>query len=67
MQPFLQSPPYTHRHHPYANIFTHSAMRDQYMRTGEGFLCIFAVNTPKSFEDIDLYREQVSLVHFSTI
>ena len=36
-----------------------SAMRDQYMRTGEGFLCVFAVNNQKSFEDINQYREQV--------
>jgi hypothetical protein len=39
-------------------------MRDQYMRTGEGFLCVFAVNNTKSFEDINQYREQVVL-HFS--
>lgn len=38
----------------------YSAMRDQYMRTGEGFLCVFAVNNTKSFEDINQYREQVS-------
>ena len=37
----------------------YSAMRDQYMRTGEGFLCVFAVNNRKSFEDIAQYREQV--------
>jgi len=37
----------------------HSAMRDQYMRTGEGFLCVFAVNNSKSFDDINQYREQV--------
>lgn len=30
----------------------YSAMRDQYMRTGEGFLLVFAVNSVKSFEDI---------------
>lgn len=35
-------------------------MRDQYMRTGEGFLLVFAVNNSKSFEDISMYREQVS-------
>ena len=29
------------------------------MRTGEGFLCVFAVNSAKSFEDINQYREQV--------
>lgn len=31
------------------------------MRTGEGFLLVFAVNNSKSFEDISMYREQVSL------
>lgn len=31
------------------------------MRTGEGFLCVFAVNNTKSFEDIKQYREQVSI------
>ena len=42
-------------------MFICSAMRDQYMRTGEGFLCVFAVNNTKSFEDIHQYREQVRL------
>lgn len=40
----------------------YSAMRDQYMRTGEGFLLVFAVNNTKSFEDISLYREQIKRV-----
>ncbi|TGZ71332.1 hypothetical protein CRM22_002705 [Opisthorchis felineus] len=40
----------------------YSAMRDQYMRTGEGFLCVFAVNNYKSFEDIHQYREQIRRV-----
>lgn len=40
----------------------YSAMRDQYMRTGEGFLCVFAVNNEKSFEDVNLYREQIKRV-----
>lgn len=39
----------------------YSAMRDQYMRTGEGFLCVFAIDNMKSFEDIDSYRGQVGL------
>lgn len=39
--------------------FASSAMRDQYMRGGEGFLCVFAVNSAKSFEEIKQYREQV--------
>lgn len=34
----------------------YSAMRDQYMRTGEGFLCVFAINNTKSFADVHLYR-----------
>ncbi|KAL6444601.1 hypothetical protein ACFW04_002010 [Cataglyphis niger] len=37
-------------------------MRDQYMRTGEGFLLVFAVNSAKSFEDIGTYREQIKRV-----
>ncbi|XKL68064.1 hypothetical protein PGB90_003555 [Kerria lacca] len=40
----------------------YSAMRDQYMRTGEGFLLVFAVNNAKSFEDIRTYREQIKRV-----
>jgi len=37
----------------------YSAMRDEYMRTGEGFLIVFAVNNTKSFEDITQYWEQI--------
>ncbi|CAJ0959525.1 unnamed protein product [Ranitomeya imitator] len=40
----------------------YSAMRDQYMRTGEGFLCVFAINNSKSFADINSYREQIKRV-----
>ncbi|TSO77775.1 GTPase NRas [Bagarius yarrelli] len=40
----------------------YSAMRDQYMRTGEGFLCVFAINNTKSFADVHLYREQIKRV-----
>lgn len=40
----------------------YSAMRDQYMRTGEGFLCVFAINNAKSFEDVHQYREQIKRV-----
>ena len=34
------------------------------MRTGEGFLCVFAVNNRKSFDDVHQYREQVNSVLF---
>ena len=37
----------------------YSAMRDQYMRTGEGFLCVFAITSRSSFEEIDGFREQI--------
>ncbi|XP_012327577.2 GTPase HRas-like [Aotus nancymaae] len=40
----------------------YSAMRDQYMRTGEDFLCVFAINNSESFVDINLYREQIEQV-----
>lgn len=40
----------------------YSAMRDQYMRTGEGFLLVYAINNAKSFEDIAVYREQIRRV-----
>lgn len=43
-------------------VYSCSAMRDQYMRTGEGFLLVFAVNNEKSFEDISTYREQIKRV-----
>ena len=40
-----------------------SAMRDQYMRTGEGFLLVFAVDNSKSFDDVEAYRGQVCIYH----
>lgn len=40
----------------------YSAMRDQYMRTGEGFLLVFAVNEAKSFENVTQYRDQIRRV-----
>ncbi|XP_069681334.1 ras-like protein 1 isoform X4 [Periplaneta americana] len=43
-------------------LIQNHAMRDQYMRTGEGFLLVFAVNNAKSFEDISMYREQIKRV-----
>ncbi|XP_031657082.1 GTPase HRas isoform X1 [Oncorhynchus kisutch] len=42
----------------------YSAMRDQYMRTGEGFLCVFAINNTKSFEDIHQYSDQSLPTYF---
>lgn len=57
----------TCRSAPGSNISTitifFSAMRDQYMRTGEGFLCVFAVNNKRSFEEIHAFRQQVWKIH----
>jgi len=35
------------------------SMRDQYMRTGDGFLLVFAVNNAKSYQDALNCREQI--------
>ena len=35
----------------------YAVMRDQYMRSGEGFLCVYSVASRSSFEEIDLFRE----------
>lgn len=40
----------------------YSVMKEHYMRTGEGFLVVFAVNDAKSFEDWGTYREQIKRV-----
>lgn len=37
----------------------YSAMRDQYMRTGEGFMCVFAITSRSSFDEITSFREQI--------
>ena len=39
-----------------------STMRDQQLRRGEGFLCVFAVNNPKSLDDIHQIIEQIRRV-----
>jgi len=37
----------------------YSAMREQYMRTGEGFLMVFSVTDKNSFEEIDGFYKQI--------
>jgi len=36
-----------------------SAMRDQYMRTGRGFLLVYSVTARHSFNEIERFREQI--------
>merc|ERR1719237_650426 len=37
----------------------YSAMREQYMRTGEGFMCVYSVTSRNSFEEITNFRNQI--------
>ena len=37
----------------------YSAMRDQYMRSGQGFLCVYSITNRGSFEEISSFREQI--------
>ena len=40
----------------------YSAMRDQYMRTGDGFLIVFAVDNRDSFENVENFWTQIMRV-----
>jgi len=37
----------------------YSAMRDQYMRTGEGFLLVYSIDRQDSFAEVDKFRRQI--------
>ena len=39
--------------------FILSAMREQYMRTGEGFLLVYSITSRNSFEEINTYYQQI--------
>ncbi|EGD76095.1 transforming protein ral [Salpingoeca rosetta] len=41
----------------------YAAIRDNYFRTGEGFLCVFSLTETKTFEDMEDFREQILRVH----
>merc|ERR1712100_296179 len=36
-----------------------SAVRDQYMRTGDGFLCVYSVTLRTSFEEVSNFHEHI--------
>ena len=36
-----------------------SAVRDQYMRTGDGFICVYAVTLEQTFEAVKRFREHI--------
>ena len=37
----------------------YSALRDQYMQGGEGFLIVFSINSRDSFDEITTFRDQI--------
>lgn len=37
----------------------YSAMREQYMRTGEGFLLVYSITSRTSFEEIATFQQQI--------
>merc|ERR1711871_1321726 len=37
----------------------YSAMRDQYMRTGQGFLIVYAIIARASFDEVSSFRDQI--------
>ena len=37
----------------------YSAMREQYMRTGEGFLLVYSITSRQSFEEIQTFEQQI--------
>ncbi|KZF23156.1 ras small monomeric GTPase [Xylona heveae TC161] len=37
----------------------YSAMREQYMRTGEGFLLVYSINSRQSYEEISVFQQQI--------
>mmetsp|Transcript_26625 Transcript_26625/g.29680 ORF Transcript_26625/g.29680 Transcript_26625/m.29680 type:complete len:190 (+) Transcript_26625:93-662(+) len=40
----------------------YSAMRDQYMRTGQGFMLTYAITSRNSFDEINQFKEQITRV-----
>ncbi|EDK37424.2 hypothetical protein PGUG_01522 [Meyerozyma guilliermondii ATCC 6260] len=40
----------------------YSAMREQYMRTGEGFLLVYSINSRDSLEELQQFYEQIQRV-----
>ena len=34
-------------------------MRDQYMRTGQGFMIVYSITSPSSFHEVSQFRDQI--------
>lgn len=46
----------------FINIIYSSAMREQYMRNGEGFLLVYSITSRMSFEEIRTFYQQICRV-----
>ena len=42
-----------------ADSYVPRAMREQYMRTGEGFLLVYSITSRPSFEEISTFHQQI--------
>src|ERR1700751_2032809 len=40
----------------------YSAMRDQYMRTGQGFVLTYAITSRSSFDEVSTFKDQICRV-----
>ena len=40
-------------------FLTYRAMREQYMRTGEGFILVYSITARESFEEINQFHQQI--------
>eukprot|EP00055_Hartaetosiga_balthica_P006446 m.20217 g.20217 ORF g.20217 m.20217 type:complete len:194 (+) comp5226_c0_seq1:364-945(+) len=40
-----------------------AAIRDNYLRTGEGFLCVFSLTEQETFDHMEDFKEQIERVH----
>lgn len=40
----------------------YSAMRDHYMRTGDGFMCVYAINSRASLDELSIFIEQIKRI-----
>jgi len=38
---------------------SYRAMREQYMRTGEGFILVYSITARESFEEINQFHQQI--------
>ena len=58
MGPFCYSTIFGTLHSP--AYLSHSAIREQCMRTGEGFLFVYSITSRNSFEEIRTFHQQIS-------